>query len=329
MTGVQSAAEPNGLAAAGTCLDVANRRPRVAIAISAFRSDAAVIALIERIREEEIQYDWLFVVDSCGSGVLRTRIEQWNEARIGYHGSDQNLGSAGNLGRRFEIAMQLGADAMLALNHDAAFSRVEYEALHEAMATSADIGAVYPMRYELGRGRFDISGTRRFPWKFHGTAEIAAGSMLPAYWGSSNGALYSLEPARRGLVPDQTLWMGWEDYAYGIDLHAAGWSQYLVERARKDDTYEYCDRRFMGINVTTADKPAWYFFYGIRNLTLLHLHSRRSLRGLAFLALWAPVYAARIVLFPARAGLLQSISYFAAGLFHGLLNRRGKWRLPG
>ena len=84
----------------------------------------------------------------------------------------------------------------------------------------------------------------------------------------------------------------------------------------------------MGMSITTADKPAWYCHYNVRNLILIHFHNRLSPVDLMRVALWALVYLLRIALFPGKSARLTSINYFAVGLLHGLLNRRGKWRVP-
>lgn len=93
--------------------------PSVAVAISAFRSDAAVISLLESIfANPHSDVGPVIVVDSLGSGRI-AEIAQKNNWQIQYNNSPVNLGSAGNLAARLELSAKTGAAWCLCLNHDA------------------------------------------------------------------------------------------------------------------------------------------------------------------------------------------------------------------
>jgi GT2 family glycosyltransferase len=91
------------------------------------------------------------------------------------------------------------------------------------------------------------------------------------FWSSSNGALYSLEPARKGILPWEAMWMAWEDLEYGWRLFDKGYRQVIVRDAVFRDNNEYA-RSGLG-NIT--DKPPWRSYYQIRNLILAVRRSRR------------------------------------------------------
>ena len=67
---------------------------KVAIAISSFRNDASVLALVELITSEHWPVDHIFIVDSQGSGTIAGAIDERGWSGVSYHDSDVNLGSA-------------------------------------------------------------------------------------------------------------------------------------------------------------------------------------------------------------------------------------------
>lgn len=301
---------------------------KFAIGISSFRSDEAVVALVKDIVKLSIKFELLFVVDSQAEGNLGKRLEELRHPRLRYYAEAENIGSAGNLSRRLQISAELGMDWLLAFNHDAPVSASAIAALLAVAAERDDWGVLYPLRFEEGRDQFDLSGTRWFPYNFRGESQLPPRSLTSVYWGSSNGALYALAPVRAGLMPHAELWMGWEDYLYGISLGRAGWHQWLVRDAKVRDTYEFKKRKLGGREVAVSDKPCWYYYYAVRNLLLAHLHLQPSVRGVVSVALWLPAYAFRILAFPGRCSRGKALVNFANGVFDGIAGRKGKWRLP-
>lgn len=301
---------------------------KLAIGVSSFHSDEAAVALVKNILSLQIEFEWLFVVDSQADGKLGQHLTELGNARIRYYPEQENIGSAGNLARRLQIAADLGVDWLLAFNHDAPVTASAVAALFSLATTADHCGALYPLRFEQARDQYDLSGKRWFPFGFRGMSKPPPGNLTPVYWGSSNGALYSLEPVRAGLIPQESLWMGWEDYLYGLVLERAGWHQWLVRDAEIRDNYEFRRRKVGGLEVVVSDKPCWYYYYAVRNILLAHLHVQPSVRGIASLAVWLPAYAARILAFPGRCSRRQAIANFAHGVLDGVGGRSGKWRLP-
>jgi GT2 family glycosyltransferase len=154
------------------------------------------------------------------------------------------------------------------VNHDGEIQQAAIETLIAAARSRSRVGAVYPLRRLANQeGRFDLSGFSRLPLRRRVSDEKPKG--LPeVYWSSSNGALYSLEPARMGLLPRSDLWMGWEDLGYGWALREAGFSQLLATEAEFRDTYEFAALPTSKVAHVSA-KPAWYAYYSVRNLILL------------------------------------------------------------
>jgi GT2 family glycosyltransferase len=197
---------------------------------------------------------------------------------VSYFNSDINLGSAGNLNKRLEWANQLGMDYVLALNHDAEITLTVYHALLDKTDKYQKIGALYPLRYLQGKSIYDLSGLKVFSMTASGVSDKPMEDLIEVAWSSSNGALYSMEPLRdlKKISPDASLWMGWEDYLYGLQLKKAGYSQWIVSSAETIDSYEYKAVKFYTAGKTIADKPVWYSYYDARNLILISLHRLNS-----------------------------------------------------
>jgi hypothetical protein len=102
-------------------------------------------------------------------------------------------------------------------------------------------------------------------------SRVPQAPLLNVFWSSSNGALYSLAPAKAGILPWDAMWMGWEDMEYGWRLHDNGYRQVIVCDAVFDDNYEY-QRAFVGHVIR---KPAWRTYYMTRNL-ILAVHRNRN-----------------------------------------------------
>lgn len=243
----------------------------VAITISAFRSDAAVISLLEVIfADPHPEVGSVIVVDSLASGMI-AEIAATRQWQLQYENANTNLGSAGNLARRMKLAAETGAEWCLCLNHDANWEADRLSAMLSAARSRPRVGAVYPMldhsprepRWEDGRRHFRPSaGTRVLEIP---TDEPAA----EVLWSSSNSALYSLAPLSENISIMADLWMGYEDLGYGIALYQGNWIQLSCRSARLTQVFDYVPRRLLGRTLHIPDKPVWYSYYNIRNLILI------------------------------------------------------------
>ena len=302
---------------------------KIVVAISSFRSDSEAIRLVSELYSGDYEFSNVVVVCSAGGHDLAKIVNSKGYRNCQVSPFDNNLGSAGNLYERFKLANELGGDFMLALNHDAQISPQMFRTMVDtAENCDSQIGALYPLRYKSGKQQYDLTGTRMFPFRFLGAAEVPSGALIDVSWSSSNGALYALAPFRAGVSPDISLWMGWEDYLYGLQLRDAGYRQCIVTSAHAVDGYEYKVVKKIGMKVTISDKPLWYTYYGPRNMVLICAHRYRTPEMLFFLMLWIISFPAHI--FFAKAGMdrWHGLRYFVLGLAHGLLNSSGKWRLP-
>lgn len=299
---------------------------RVALTISTFRSDLPVIALLElAFAPGGFQFHAVIVVDSLGSGAIQKAIEErgWP---VRYVNSASNLGSAGNLALRIAEAAQAGADWCYCLNHD---GHLDIESLQNMVAcgtAAPKIGAVYPLLHH---------GSRSRPW------ESARLSFFPAtgvrsdtrptqdrevLWSSSNGALYNLAAYRAGLRVWSELWMCYEDLAYGMILHAAGWKQIVCAGAVLADIFDYKSVHRFGRTFVIPDKPAWYSYYNLRNLILIQRRLPFSL-GMGFRTVAKALKeSAKIVLLEDRRG--ERLALLFEGAVHGMRGQSGKGRYP-
>lgn len=303
---------------------------KVAIAISSFKTNSAAMSLVQRITKEDWPCEFILVVDSLGNGGFESFIAGNSLAnRVLYSNSEINLGSAGNLARRLNWGCELGMDYVLALNHDADITPEIYRALLARIDTYPNTGALYPLRYLSGKGIYDLSGKKVFLLTASGPTEKPADEFIGVSWSSSNGALYAMEPLRAadGICPDSTLWMGWEDYLYGLQLKAKGYSQWIVTAAETLDSYEYKSVRFSPAGRIIADKPMWYGYYDVRNLLLIAVYRLRS-PVLAIFMLVRVMLGLVLLPFKFKDEKLRAISYGLAGMWDGLRNVSGKWMLP-
>jgi hypothetical protein len=245
-------------------------------------------------------------------------------ARVDYVCFDENLGSAGNLASRLELAARTPCQFVYAVNHDGSLDVEVVRKLRDTASSDPRIAAAYPLRRMTSRGgEYDLTGILPAPIHSIRVRKPPRRATLDVYWSSSNGALYSLEPPRRGLLPWADLWMGWEDLAYGWLLDSEGYRQVLVCTANTDDSYEY--RRIAG-RVWLSDKPGWYSYYFARNLLLAARRTRRhALLRCCVVGRVASEYA---VIAALRSEKGKRLQYLTAGLRDGLRGRSGKWRLP-
>ena len=246
---------------------------RVALAISAFNSDDAVIRLLGHVfTGSHPRFGAVIVVDSLGHGQIldAAKSNRWD---IRYINAERNLGSAGNLDLRLKTAAELGLDWCFAVNHDGEVDEGKVLELATLGQSRAKVGAVYPqLVFSHAAGRLD-SPRRSFSsfgvldgHRDSGATEVA--------WSSSNCALYNLDAVREGVTAWPQLWMGYEDLAIGWELQRRGWTQLLSHEVRVSDSYEFRPVRLLGREAHIASKPSWYSYYQLRNLWLIAEQSR-------------------------------------------------------
>ena len=300
----------------------------VAIAISAFHSDAAVIDLLEAIfADPHPEVGAVIVVDSLGSGSIANTADErgWP---IRYQNAKINLGSAGNLARRLELAAATGAEWCLCMNHDANWAVDRLSAMLTVARTHNRVGAVYPMldhsprepRWEDGRKHFRPSAGQRFSTIPKG---LPAGDVL---WSSSNCALYATAPLGEGVTVMADLWMGYEDLAYGIALHQDGWQQLSCRSALLSKVFDYGPRQFLGRTLHIPEKPAWYSYYNIRNLILIH--RRYGSKGIPRSSIWNKLAQSSLRILLLEDNKFMRLRLLYEGALAGLFGQSGKGPLP-
>lgn len=303
---------------------------KIAISISSFKSSVEAMSLVSKVIEENWQCEYILVVDSLGVGAFEDFISANNFSdRVFYFNSDVNLGSAGNLSKRLVWAAELGVDFVLALNHDAEVTQAIYLALIDKVNTCPKMGALYPLRYLKGKEIYDLSGRDVFSITASGTKLKPADEMIEVFWSSSNGALYATKPLRgiSKICPDATLWMGWEDYLYGLQLKNAGYRQWIVSSAETVDSYEYKAVDFSPAGKVIADKPMWYSYYDARNLILIAFHRLHSPILAAFMCIRV-LLGLLLIAFKFKDNKKMAFSFCLNGIKDGFKNNSGKWKLP-
>lgn len=302
-------------------------KPRIGLAIATYKQDERVCALLDVVANKcSVHFETIIVVDSHSSGTIAAHVAEKNYENVALHSYDENIGSAGNLAHRLQLAADIGLDFVYAINHDGEVDSTTIEALVTYASCHERIGAAYPLRYLEGRDTFDYTGTQRLPLPFRGKKVAASDEAVSVYWASSNGALYNLEPVRAGLLPWSDLWMGWEDMGYGWLLDKNGWEQCLVPGTEFSDNYECIDHRFLGRTITITDKPAWYAYYGTRNLILIARRNERPSSELLVVAARVALEVALTATFKSEKG--RRLKYIAAGIYDGIRERTGKWHVP-
>lgn len=297
---------------------------KVGIAISSFKSDQDVILLIKRILSESWPNEGIIVVDSLGEGKIKEFISSIKSKKIEYFNFDINLGSAGNLSKRLEYSAQKDWDFVLALNHDALVSRETFEHLIK-YDEIPNIGALYPLKYFQSKKFYDYSGTKEIgPWRSFGEKSPTPNKLIPCKWSSSNGALYNLHAVRSGIVPKKELWMGWEDYLFGLDLKKKGYDQFIVTNAICDDSYEFKERRFAFKKLVISSKPSWYHYYRTRNLWLICIHYHPSLLRFTRVIARTFIEFIFIIIGWSETGIRKSIGLQMKGLKDGVKKITGK-----
>jgi hypothetical protein len=299
---------------------------RVVLAISTFHSDDAVLVTLGKLfAVGSPPFSTIIVVDSLGSGRIGVVANERGWPII-YENAQMNLGSAGNLARRLEIAASMDADWCFTINHD---GYVDLKVVARAVAIGLSrerTGAIYPLqRYTMRENLFDAPRTELYP--FAKVIENRPGEQpLPVAWGSSNMALYSLNPIRQGVRVWDDLWMGWEDLGYGGLLTRAGWRQFLSTATVIDESYEYRPVGVAGRRVHIADKPPFYSYYSIRNLILIDQRLRPGWRFRR--AILAKLLKEHVLTMLSRNHKRERLALLWDGIFDGLRGISGKGPVP-
>src|SRR6266849_3465097 len=235
------------------------------VVISSYRNDKDVVGILGQVRASLGKIvDRILVVDSEGTGVIPEVLKNsgWND--VIYRCYDYNLGSGANLPERLRSAAEGGADYAYAINHDGYFDAEVVNSLLKAAESVDSLGAAYPLSYFTSLGLYNLTGTRELPLSAKLVPSPPHAPLLDVFWSSSNGALYSTVPAKRGIVPWEAMWMAWEDLEYGWRLYDHGYRQVIVCEAVFHDNYEYRSARIGHV----IRKPVWRNYYIMRNLIL-------------------------------------------------------------
>jgi GT2 family glycosyltransferase len=248
------------------------QRPcRVWLVISSYKNDDDVIRILDQVQSfGRDMFERILVVDSQGTGSVPSLLADRGWEQVIYRSYPHNLGSGANLSERLRVAAEGGADYAYALNHDGNFDPEVIRALLDAARPLENLGVAYPLGYLITAQRFNLTGTRELPFPAMLIESPPPGPLIDVFWSSSNGALYSTAPAKRGILPWSAMWMGWEDLEYGWRLSDYGYRQVIVREAIYCDNYEYKQTWL----AKTIDKPAWRIYYSFRNLILAVRRSR-------------------------------------------------------
>jgi GT2 family glycosyltransferase len=244
---------------------------RVWLVISSFQNDDDVIRILDQVQSVGRDvFERILVVDSQGTGSIPSLLADRGRDQVIYRSYPHNLGSGANLCERLRVAAEGGADYAYALNHDGHFDPEVIRALLDAAKHLENLGIAYPLSYLITARRFNLTGIRELPLPAMLVESPPPDPLIDVFWSSSNGALYSTAPAKRGILPWPAMWMGWEDLEYGWRLSDYGYRQVIVRDAIYSDNYEYKQTWL----AKTIDKPAWRTYYNFRNLLLAVRRSR-------------------------------------------------------
>lgn len=289
---------------------------KVWLVISSYKNDDDVLRILDQVHAfDRTLFDGILVVDSMGTGAIPQLLERRGWDDVIYRSYDYNLGSGGNLRERLRLAMEGGADFAYAINHDGHVDADVVSALMRAADSLENVGAVYPLGFMTSAGLYNLTGTRELPLPAKLASAPPAEPLTDVFWSSSNGALYSTNPVRRGIFPWPALWMGWEDLEYGWRLRDHGFRQVIVSAAVYRDNYEYA-QTWVG---NVIDKPVERTYYNFRNLLLAIRRSRNRPTYYAVAAYRVILECGVIVL--ARDSKWKRFQELAAGLLAGLTAR--------
>jgi GT2 family glycosyltransferase len=287
------------------------------LVIASYRNDESVLGILEQTLQDPGSgiFERILVVDSEGTGVVPRRIEERGWRNVIYRSYEHNLGSGANLCERLRLAAEGGADYAYAINHDAYFDPNVVSRLLACAASQPDLGAIYPLGYLTNLGLYNLTGTQRLPLPARLAKSRPASPLLDVYWSTSNGALYSMDPTRRGIVPWDAMWMAWEDLEYGWRLNARGYRQVIVCDAIFRDTEEY-SRDWFG---RALHKPAFRTYYFGRNLLLAVRRSRNA--PIYYLVAFYRLALEAVVILLAKPAKGHRLRLLLAGAIAGLRYR--------
>ena len=298
----------------------------VVLAIATFRNDESVVALLDTVFSADAGFHSVLVVDSMGT----TAVPETANARgwdVDYRSAETNLGSAGNLHLRMKLAAETDASFVYTINHDGHIDLDAIAKLAEVARDNPQIAAAYPTRFRPNRGAsYDNPAGRGLPLPHRRGASAPADKITDVEWASSNGALYALEPVRKGIEVWPELWMCWEDTGYGWLLKSQGYRQVQVGDSVFQDDYEYRHVRLLGRDFYFADKPWWYGYYSPRNLIVVTLRNHRSAAAVGALAAQVAKEAALTVAFRDRKA--KRLGLLARAVVDGVRDRTGKLDFP-
>lgn len=283
----------------------------VAIAISSFRSTKSIDILLEKIFSSNIIFSEVIVVDSLSDGSLEKLIER-KKYNVTFYNASTNIGSAGNLNKRLEIASSNPNNKWcFCINHDGYFSAESILNLFESVETIKEecinIGAIFPERVYYHKKQSLLARNKS--------------TYSEVLWDSSDGCLYSLEPYRLGCRVNDELWMGWEDLLYCLQLREKGYRCFISHNSFYYDSYEYQKLKFLFLSFYIADKPSWYNYYSIRNLVLglKYLESKDYLRKKIAITFFKSI----ILTIAFKKNKVERLDLSFKGLVDGIRNKTG------
>ena len=309
-------------------LEAASQNMKVILGIATFQDNDSVVRLCSLASQAGARevFSQIQIVDSLGHGLAEILEAKFDQEYVRYFNHSENLGAAGNLEKRLQLATEAGGDFLFALNAD---GHLDLDAVVELLeyARESRCGAVYPIR-KLADNCYEITGTLRFPWRPRRLEQEALSEVeaMRCFWSSSNGALYGLEPATEGILPPIGLWHGFEDLAYGLLLDRAGYRQVILPSVQIESRYEVMD---VGKPMVAADrygyvsdKPSWLAYYTSRNLLLIA--TRIAPGPLHLLGALIRISLEVAVTLRFRERKLERLRHLARGLLDGVLGRQGR-----
>lgn len=283
----------------------------VAIAISSFRSTKSVGNLLEKIFSSNVLFAEVIIVDSISDGSLEDLIES-NNYNVRFYNADTNIGSAGNLNKRLEIASSnSNIEWCFCINHDGYFDIESIVNLVESAESikekGINIGAIFPSRIRYNKKQKSLSSSNN--------------DYQEILWSSSNGSLYSTKPYRENCKVDSGLWMGWEDLIYCLKLKEKGYTCFISNSSLYYDSYEYEKVKMLFFDIYIADKPSWYNYYSTRNL-LLGLRSLDT-KDYLYKKFLVTVFKSTVLTIAFKKNKTERLMLSFQGIIDGIQNKAG------
>ena len=95
-----------------------------------------------------------------------------------------------------------------------------------------------------------------------------------------------------------------------------------------DDNYEFEQKKIMGKKIHLSNKPHWYYYYRGRNLLLIALHTEFKIIRFSRIIIRLNFELIAIIIGSFKNQPIKAFYYFSTGFIHGLMNKRGKWKIP-